>query len=414
MYVVIELPFLARIKDYHERYGFSWKWANNVGFRIIKRVEFELNNKIIQSFTGLYLDVFWKKQNTCNHNIDVLVGNTSENTEFTPDKKSTKLYIPIPFWFTREYGNSFPVNVLDMNNVKINVEFNDFESIIEYGPSHSIQISESSVSLQKYDTIYQPVSGAIGRFFHFDPDKRLLYYTPLSNQSFAVNTKTHEENIVSFHSDESYFITNKDQTLLYTPTNSNKKLELSIKNDVLLDIISAKLQISYIFLSKEEQELMKKKKTFHYTIQQTQYIEFVGIKNIKKRMTINAKNNVYEILWVVSTDGFQHFEDIVSTNTIYINGSDILTKRNSDYNRVIQHVDHYHSNYMFDQNIYCYSFSMNADSYQPSGSLNMSKIERCELGLDFYPSITKSKDVVIFVNSYNTLIIKDKKVSLLF
>ena len=165
---------------------------------------------------------------------------------------------------------------------------------------------------------------------------------------------------------------------------------------------------------------MKKQEHIEYIIKQTRVFTYKNIESLKEGFLIAAKNCVHELLWFVSyEDEYFDYEDCVVNNTILLNGFDILSKRTSMYNKLIDHTNHYvfpekKNCTEFNDNIYSYSFSLYSTQYQPSGVLNMSKIEKCELVLEFNPNIRKKKFVKIFANSYNVLRVNRNGVDILF
>ncbi len=67
-----------------------------------------------------------------NKNIseNVMIGNVKSTTELWNGKQTSKLYIPLNFWFTGDKnGNFFPIYMFDKSDVKINIEFKQYDEL---------------------------------------------------------------------------------------------------------------------------------------------------------------------------------------------------------------------------------------------------------------------------------------------
>jgi hypothetical protein len=51
--------------------------------------------------------------------------------------------------------------------------------------------------------------------------------------------------------------------------------------------------------------------------------------------------------------------------------------------------------------IYCYSFALDPQSSQPSGSLNFSRIDTARMTLNFSSQLNEAADVLVFARSIN-------------
>ena len=417
VYLVVNLPSLPTLERY-ENIGFAWRWVENVGHAVVKNIDIEIGNKVIQSFNGTYLDVFHKLRKTRSKNIDHMIGNVDSLRMYTPRKEAYKLYVPIPFWFTREYGNSFPIGKTGVKKVKINVDFSKLEDVLSYGPTHYIDIDESEVLFEKYETIYQKGTGAMGEFFFFDSSLKRIYYNPLSSVSFSKNNSSFVDNIFA-KKERSLFITNEDDTLMYSPVSIPVETNLDIQGNY--NIVSSYLLVSYIYLSSEEQEFMSKQEKLNYIIQQTNIVEYKDVESRKQDFSINSKNPCYEIIWVcVSGENvglkkyFEYSSSSVSTS-VFFNSYDIVSKRRSDYLTSVARFENYSC--LENENINVHSFSLSPLEYQPSGSINLDKIEKISVKMDFDSLVNPSNklDVYFFVNTYNVLSIStDKNAETLF
>lgn len=416
VYLVVTLPNIPNLNEYNLN-GTAFKWIDNIGEKLIKSIEIEINNTIIQKLSGYYIHIYNRLHTSKGKNIDKIIGNVKELIEFSNFKKEYKLYIPIPFWFTESVGNSLPINKFDINKVKINIELENIENLIIYGPLFFITIKEDNVNFKKYEYIYQSKTAVKGQFFYFDKITKRLYYNLLSENNFHAFQNSTYENLLNIKS--SYFITNENKDIYYTPLENFTKIENSF-NINYITLNDAYFQIRYIYLDEKEQKIMKSNKKLEYIIKQYKYLTFNNIDSIKNNFNITGENCVFNLLWVcilqndIKNKEFFKFSNNIINSSLSINSFDIYSKRNNEFIRLVNNFFEYNIDKMY--NINSYVFSNEIEKYQPSGSLNLSKIEKCNLFIEFSKniSIENKINLYIIISNYNILTIEDNKINIIF
>lgn len=418
VYFVATLPNIPYLNEY-KNIGTAFRWINNIGEKLIKSIEIEIDNKIVQKITGYHINIYNQLYNQNSKSLDKMIGNIPEINEFSNNKKEYKLYIPIPFWFSEDIGNSFPINKFNINKIKINVELEDIKNLIIYGPLYYITINESSVDLNKYDYIYQNKNNVKAQYFYFDKNKKRLYYNLISKNNFEYfsNLNSIYTNLINI--DSSYFISNEKNTIYYTPIESYNNVDNKFNIDYIT-LNDAYFQIRYIFLDKLEQEIIKKSKKLEYIIKQYKYITYNNIDSIKNNFNINGKNCVYNITWIsvlnsdIENKNVYNYSDKIVNSSLSINSFDIYSKRNNDFVKLNNQFYNYNTKTI--NNINTYSFSNNTLSYQPTGSLNLSNIEKCNLFIEFDKSISIDNKInlYIIISNYNIISIKNNKIEIYF
>lgn len=418
VYFVATLPNIPFLNEYNN-IGTAFHWIQDIGEKLIKSIEIEIDNQIIQKITGYHINIHNKLFTPQSKSLDKMIGNIPEIINFSNYKKEYKLYIPIPFWFSEEIGNSFPINKFNINKVKINIELEDINNLIVYGPLHYITINESSVNFNKYEYIYQSKHNVKAQFFYFDKDKKRLYYNLISKNNFEhFNDPTViYKDLINIES--SYFITNEEKTIYYTPIEQYQNIESNF-NINYITLNDAYFQIRYIFLDKMEQGLIKKTEKLEYLIKQHKYITYNNIDSIKNNFNINGKNCVYDITFVsvlqsdIRNKDYFKYSDKIINSSLSINSFDIYSKRNNDFVQLLEQFYNYNTKKI--NHINSYSFSNNTHLYQPGGSLNLSKIEKCNLFVEFDKtiSINNKINVYIIISNYNILCIKNNKIEIYF
>jgi len=321
----------------------------NFGQRLLKTIELEIGGQRIDKHYSEWLYIwnelslpFGKREGYYK-----MIGANKENTcTLLETSKSYELYVPLEFWFCRNVGLALPLIALQYHEVKINVEYESQSNLIDVGTKNS--------------TFEAP----------------------------AVKNNT------------------------YTGPN------------ITLD--SPKLWVDYIFLDTDERRRFAQL-SHEYLIEQ---LQFTGTDNITasanedgmKSMRMNFNHPCKELIWAIrKTDNNVYWNNfstaeplsttsspndyIASTNPvmqakIMLNGNDRFSQRRGDYFSLVQPYQH-HENTPDDyhKGINVYSFAIKPEEHQPSGTLNMSRIDTAVLSL----SSKIEGSIHIYAVNYNVL-----------
>ena len=187
-----------------------------------------------------------------------------------------------------------------------------------------------------------------------------------------------------------------------------------------IKITKCNISLEYIYLDSIERKMFAQS-NHEYLIKQTQYnIKNFIPKNLsKKRIDLNFNHPVLELIFVVqrkdrfitsTNKGNDYFNysynstfdniDTIKNAQILLNNEErtpLMTAKECKYLNVINTHTSIPNNV-----IYVYSFSMNPESFQPSGSCNFSRFDNKELAIEFADNISIS-EVKIFAVNYNIL-----------
>ena len=323
----------------------------NFGQKLLKTIELEIGGQRIDKHYSEWLYIwnelslpFGKREGY----YKMIGANKYNNCTLLETKKSYELYVPLEFWFCRNVGLALPLIALQYHEVKINVEY------------------ESQAKLVDEKT---------------------------TNTTFQADT-----------------IKNN------TYDNANIVLE------------APKLWVDYIFLDTDERRRFAQL-SHEYLIEQ---LQFTGTDNITsstnddgmKSMRMNFNHPCKELVWAIkkNEDGvyWNNFSTATplsgvttatvndyynSTNPvrqakIMLNGNDRFAQRKGDYFSLVQPYQH-HENTPDDyhKGINVYSFAIKPEEHQPSGTLNMSRIDTAVLSL----SSLIEGSIHIYAVNYNVL-----------
>ena len=216
--------------------------------------------------------------------------------------------------------------------------------------------------------------------------------------------------------------------------------------------LSASLWVDYIYLDTDERRKFAQS-SHEYLIEQ---LQFTGRESATNKIKLNFNHPVKELIWVVhdtdlvAEDWFNYTTTVTSGSTVVrgaitarnsdagsagvsdfpystyvtsmgpaaqtnpvkqakliLNGNDRFHARDGRYFNIVQPYQH-HENVPNNAGINVYSFALKPEEHQPSGSLNMSRIDTAVLDLQYvdgYKAKNESseKQVSIFAVNYNVL-----------
>ena len=184
---------------------------------------------------------------------------------------------------------------------------------------------------------------------------------------------------------------------------------------------SPKLYVDYIYLDTDERRRFAQAE-HEYLIEQLQH---TGPETGKSAATGNYRLNfnhpVKELIWVTRTSAATPMEfgngsidlsgtydpdaqfanvtgDSFETCKLQLNGHDRFSERDASYFRLVQPYQHHTR--IPAKYVYCYSFALNPEAHQPSGTCNFSRLDNVTL------SLTKMKhdsEVLVYAVSNNIL-----------
>ena len=329
----------------------------NVGQKLLKTVELEIGGQRIDKHYSEWLYI-WNELSLPygkREGYYKMIGANVENccTKLS-GAKSYELYVPLEFWFCRNVGLALPLIALQYHEVKINIEYESGTNLCDTSATNYCIENDIAV-------------------------------TGVTNSGFSTA------------------ITLDDPTLW----------------------------VDYIFLDTDERRRFAQL-SHEYLIEQ---LQFTGTDTITssgsnpdamKSLRMNFNHPCKELVWAIrsSTDAnkvyWNNFStanaDITTgTNTfnnyvmsknpvmqakIMLNGNDRFATRQGEYFSLVQPYQHHENTPdMYHKGINVYSFALKPEEHQPSGTLNMSRIDTAVLSL----SSRIAGTIHIFAVNYNVL-----------
>jgi hypothetical protein len=218
--------------------------------------------------------------------------------------------------------------------------------------------------------------------------------------------------------------------------NDLSNLYISDADPGALSLPDTSLWIDYIYLDTEERRRFAQV-SHEYLIEQLQYTGEESINNVSYKSRLNFNHPVKELIWTVQLDEIaetyhewtnytteptgivdDQFLDVTviqehtfggenAVNPVYsakiqLNGHDRFQARDGKYFNLVQPYQH-HTNIPDSPGINVYSFGLKPEEHQPSGTVNMSRIDNATLLLQLDPAVQNGAKLRVYATSYNVL-----------
>jgi hypothetical protein len=197
-----------------------------------------------------------------------------------------------------------------------------------------------------------------------------------------------------------------------------------------LSVSGAHLFCDYIFLDEYERKKFAEAKELEYLIEQFQINDNIEVSDGQTALVSNLHFNhcVKELIWFyqskhnldaneIGTYGYYISPDFTNVNKPFeqvelkLNNQDRISKRSIEYFRLVQ--PYYHHTNGTNDFIYVYSFALNPEQLQPSGTCNFSKIDNVSMVFTL-PSTILQGYITVFGINYNIMKIKNGMAGLMF
>lgn len=325
-------------------------WVNNVGHALIEKVSIEIGSTKIDEHTSEWFDI-WNELTDVNHNEWELVGKKIDQRELKINQTNkTEYYIPLKFWFTKNIGLSLPLLALQQHEIKITFDIRPLNQLIKTDGTNVTTIGTLDDIRLFADYVF------------LDEDERK-----------QIAQSKHE------------YLIEQIQTETFNDIGvGHNEMNLEFKHPIK--------ELIWVF---------RHKKRIDETI--TPAIN-------AKQSDINGNDIFnYSGSTLNTTLGLNTY-DLFSSFNIELNGHERFSLKDPIYFRKYQPYNH-HSK-IPEKHIYVYSFALNPEKYQPSGTCNFSVIDTKKI--IFNDVISSDFELLIFAVNYNILKIESGQGNILF
>ena len=263
------------------------------------------------------------------------------------------LYVPLEFWFCRNVGLALPLIALQYHEVKINIQF-------ESGINCTSDASTPA-------TATFPTAILWVDYVFLDTDER---------RRFA--QLSHE-----------YLI----EQLQFTGSESVSSTKLNTK----LSFNHPCKELVWFAIKKSTTAALANKNWFNYT---TAFEEITTATYTYNSMAQTLHAGATSIADAVDKNP----KNLITNAKLILNGNDRFSVRPGSYFNLVQPYQH-HENIPTNAGINVYSFALKPEEHQPSGTLNMSRIDTATLALDLhtYAGTGSNTTLNVYAVNYNVL-----------
>jgi hypothetical protein len=369
MYFVFTVPNIPK------RENEKFKFINNLGEAIIDNYYITIGGNIIDKQYGEWLHV-WNELSLSSNKLygySRLIGNVTDI--YAPDDYSLKykeneiqiferkIYVPLLFWFNKMPGLALPLISLQYHHIEIHIELRPLIDIFTIGLSKKGQMPS---------TTNKPTVVDCNKYFNITNNS--IYIDPYLETNY-IFLDTTERTYFAKRSQE--YLIEQVKRITYNGLNTNTMIDLDIHNPVKEFIWT---------IGRNDRNLENK------------WFDFTDWETVKT--SISRKP-----MW---TDTKKYTEsevngEIMKNTKFLFNGLDRMEVKDSYYFNIIQPFQHH--TYTPKTGIYVYSFSLNPENFQPSGSCNMSAINKVQMYIECINTMTDSYkyDLTLYSINYNFL-----------
>jgi hypothetical protein len=175
------------------------------------------------------------------------------------------------------------------------------------------------------------------------------------------------------------------------------EVKVNIEFGTMNSVTSASLYADYIFLDTDERRRFAQL-SHEYLIEQVQFTGEEDIQGTQKAIKMSFNHPVKELIWRVKANTGNAYNTVTNAK-LMLNGNDRFSQRDGTYFTHVQPYQHHTNIPDKVHGIHVYSFALKPEEHQPSGTLNMSRIDTASLSL-----LSPSPGIVrIYAVNYNVL-----------
>ena len=307
------------------------RYVNFIGHRLLKSVEVEIGGQKIDKQYSHWMYI-WNELSLPIGKMDgyqEMIGADSDMTSF----KDNKIYIPLEFWFCRNIGLALPLIALQYHEVKINIEIETFDNCTYNGTAYV----KNPTGIVNRKSIKNATIWCDYVFLDTDERKR---FAQLSHEYLIEQVQMNENTVSGTNEQSVSLVMNHPVKEIIWTINDTDKANLENQWYNYTD--------STVFADSNSEAI--------------------------DRFGNNSNSLLQNTLFGIDPDG----NNSISSANLQLNGNDRFAKRNGDYFSLVQPYQH-HTNIPSNAGINVYSFALKPEEHQPSGTLNMSRIDTAKL-----------------------------------
>jgi len=378
IFLVVNLPTIYSSAEQ------AFQWIKNIGSMMIVSATLYIGGQKVEEVRGETINAYHRlcRNYASNLNYNVLIGHTPDmynptmtgldakpvyhatnDTKVTPSIVGRKLYLPIPFFFENNSGLYLPLVALQNTEVEIQIELRKINELYT--------ILETRRTETNYGKRIKPDSNI--------QTQNILHFTNI----------TALKNVIEISMNANYIFLDNDERKQFA-INSHEYLIEQVQYKNVFGITGRYVvDMSFFHPTKEIRFFMRKSDAFQWNQwsnfgNQDIFGEIIteGKITTRNEFVVNNLRGQYN----TDAESIKNGElSILKTAKFLMNGQERTREMDERYFRCTQPYQ-YHmgsTNYPFHENdhINVFSFSLEPDNFQPSGSCNLTHLKSFQLEL---------------------------------
>jgi hypothetical protein len=372
------VPLLSPINTASNAIGYEFQWVRNIGYNMIHHVSILVNGQEIVRHTGEWMKLYANLTFDANKRaiLDRMVGNVPDlydpanaqgrlnqyphsistiNNNAEPSIPGRTLLIPLHFWFCETVGQALPMVALQQSEVEIVVELYNVYSLFTtrevrtskttFGNRFAPDSSDTNYSMSRFlsPPIYDSTSNVV-------PNLRTWNFNPFLECNYIFLGDTELAYVA--RNEHSFMISQIDMVQAAGQYGPSNDLELTMKN-----LVS---RIIWVF---QRSDIIPNNDPDNYTNWTDPYASPFNSNSVLGWSTSGT-----------AQDSNVSQKDILLESTLVLDGQERFSPKQTLFFSGLELYRHQTGNPI--PGIYEYSFALNNDPTQPSGSINGSMFNK--------------------------------------
>jgi hypothetical protein len=358
-HILNDIHLMIDVPMFYQNTGLKPQWIEDVGIHMIDEVRLTIGGDIIQRFSGDWLAIYyrrkmkWEKYTQIKPSINIPTS-ISPNIYLNP---STTLTIPIPFWFSKDTGQGFPLMCLEYGKMLIEITLKPI--------SQWLTIIEPNQLSPYYGKRVAPYRDII-------PEVIKLQY-PIEHFHFYLNA-----NVSFLEKDE------LDKILASAHDYLIEQIDEVVVNDIVSDTVTISINkrqgLKEIWLFGRRNDSYSRNDYTNYTTETVENELQVPYEYLNSRYTPTSFLQQYWRFYYMDMKQIP-VSHLIQSFHIIIDDKDRTAELTHEYTSAVQPYQAVLNNYLPVPGLLYYSFSLNPEEFQPSGFYNFARVSNAQIQL---------------------------------
>lgn len=396
----------------------NFAWIKRLGHFIYNYIDVEIGGTRIDRHYSDWINIWYEL--TGNYFMDdvynKMIGDVPKLTSYNRDTKpSYSMYVPLKFWFNRHNGLALPLVAMRFSDVRINVDLRKIEECVYTDYDNSNNDLMDLITLDNI-TLYT-------EYIFLDQDERRKFAQSI--HEYLIEQTQIEKNINLVNKNitcqlnyvrpvkELYWITRKTSNITPYDLSNNNNYNISNYGIDLIPIDIGTAQngsLNSITLKSTSSNIDN-----YYKNNYIKIVNGRGNGQITKIISYNGSSKIAIVGgWSIYPDYTSVYniytsnpiQNPIQTANLFLNGETRCNEQNIDYYNYVQGYECHTNTPSVGVNVL--SFGLHPEMVQPSGSLNMGRIDDIKLQINMTDEFINNLngatyDVSIYANNYNIL-----------